>query len=176
MASAGISWIACANDFYRRCFNRAHAGFQTVKLMADAITISKMAQLCGLTPHTLRYYERIGLMQSVGRGTDGHRRYSAQDVEWLAFITRLRTTGMPISRMLEFAALRRAGDSSIPQRRALLETHTDAVRARIDELQSCLTVLQDKVAYYRDLESEKSGKSSSAGLRKTPGIPRQTKR
>ena len=122
--------------------------------MADEITISKMAQLCGLTPHTLRYYERIGLMQSVGRGADGHRRYSAQDVDWLAFITRLRTTGMPISRMLEFAALRRAGDSSIPQRRALLETHTDAVRARIDELHACLTVLQDKVAFYRALESE----------------------
>ncbi len=121
--------------------------------MAGEITISKMAQLCGLSPHTLRYYERIGLMQAVGRGADGHRRYSTQDVDWLAFITRLRTTGMPISRMLEFAAYRRAGDSSIPERRALLEAHTDSVRARIDELQACLVILQDKVGYYRALES-----------------------
>ena len=129
--------------------------------MADELTISSMAQRCGLTPHTLRYYERIGLIQSIARGADGHRRYSAQDVEWLSFITRLRTTGMPIRQMLEFAAHRRVGEQSIPQRRALLESHTAEVRERIGELQACLAILQDKVAYYRDIESSMTSSPQS---------------
>jgi DNA-binding transcriptional MerR regulator len=112
-----------------------------------------MAQRCGLTPHTLRYYERIGLIQSVARGTDGHRRYSAQDIAWVSFITRLKATGMPISRMLEFAAFRRDGDRTVPARRALLEAHMDEVRLHIHELESCLAVLQDKVSHYREVES-----------------------
>lgn len=121
--------------------------------MAEQLTIKRMAERCGLTPHTLRYYERIGLIQPVARGTDGHRRYSAQDVDWVSFITRLKATGMPISRMLEFAALRRQGDPSVPARRMLLEMHMDQVHAHVRELQSCLATLQDKVAYYRSVES-----------------------
>ena len=101
-----------------------------------------MAQRCGLTAHTLRYYERIGLIHAVARGTDGHRRYSAHDLAWVDFLTRLKATGMPISRMLEFAVLRREGDSSVPARRALLEAHMDEVRSHIGELESCLAVLQ----------------------------------
>lgn len=140
--------------------------------MAEEITISKMAELCGLTPHTLRYYERIGLIQSIGRGTDGHRRYSAQDVDWLAFIVRLRTTGMPIRQMLTFAAQRRLGDAGIPARRALLEAHTDEVRQRIADLQSCLDVLQDKVVFYRGVESSmKNPPNSPAEQEKSHGKP-----
>jgi DNA-binding transcriptional MerR regulator len=121
--------------------------------MAEQITISDMAQRCGLTPHTLRYYERIGLIQPVARGSDGHRRYSTQDIAWVDFLTRLKATGMPIRQMLAFAALRRDGDRTAPQRRALLETHTAAVRTHIHNLEACLAVLQDKVTYYRDIEA-----------------------
>jgi DNA-binding transcriptional MerR regulator len=112
-----------------------------------------MAEQCGLTPHTLRYYERIGLIQSVARGTDGHRRYSTQDIAWVSFITRLKATGMPISRMLEFAAFRRDGERTIPARRAMLEVHMDQVHAHIRELETCLAALQDKVNHYRSVES-----------------------
>jgi DNA-binding transcriptional MerR regulator len=120
-----------------------------------------MAERCGLTPHTLRYYERIGLIQPVTRGSDGHRRYSAQDVAWVSFITRLKATGMPISRMLEFAAFRRDGDSTIPARRALLEVHMEQVHAHIHELETCLAALQDKVAYYRSVESSMTSSPQS---------------
>jgi DNA-binding transcriptional MerR regulator len=126
--------------------------------MAEQLTIGEMAKRCGLTAHTLRYYERIGLIQAVARGSDGRRRYVAQDADWIAFINRMRATGMPIARMLEFAAYRREGDSSVPQRRALLEGHTEGVRVHIAQLQECLAVLEDKVRFYRDLESSMTPK------------------
>jgi DNA-binding transcriptional MerR regulator len=124
--------------------------------MAEELTIGKMAQRCGLTAHTLRYYERIGLIQSVTRGTDGHRRYATKDVDWIAFINRMKATGMSIQSMLEFATWRRQGDSSIPQRRELLERHTEGVRAHIQELEAALVVLVDKVAFYRNCETSSS--------------------
>jgi DNA-binding transcriptional MerR regulator len=129
--------------------------------MAEDITIGRMAELCGLTPHTLRYYERIGLIQPVARGLDGHRRYSLQDVDWISFINRMKATGMPIKGMLEFAAWRRQGESSIPQRRAMLEQHTENVRAHIQELESALAVLLDKVAFYRAGESSMTSQSDT---------------
>jgi DNA-binding transcriptional MerR regulator len=127
------------------------------------LTIGMMAQRCGLTAHTLRYYERIGLIQSVARGTDGHRRYSTQDVDWIAFINRMKATGMSIQSMLEFAAWRRQGDSSIPQRRELLERHTEDVRAHIQELEAALAVLVDKIAFYRNSESSMTSLNSTKG-------------
>ena len=121
--------------------------------MTETLTISQMAERCGLSAHTLRYYERIGLIQAVARGTNGHRRYSPLDVDWIAFINRMKATGMTIQRMQEFAELRRKGDRSIPQRRALLERHNEQVQAHIRELEVALEALQDKVAYYRERES-----------------------
>jgi len=141
--------------------------------MAEELTISKMAQRCGLTAHTLRYYERIGLIQAVARGADGHRRYSAQDVDWIAFIKRMKASGMPIKSMLEFAAWRRLGTSSIPQRRALLERHTEGVRAHIQELEAALAVLVDKIAFYRASESAMTSPTNEKG--KAHGKPLRTR-
>ena len=121
-----------------------------------------MAERCGLSPHTLRYYERIGLIQAVCRDPGGQRRYSAQDIDWIAFLNRLRATGMPIRLMLKFAALRRAGEPSVPERRALLEAHMKQVRAHIDELEFCVAALQDKVEHYRQVESSMTSTQPTA--------------
>jgi DNA-binding transcriptional MerR regulator len=121
--------------------------------MTETLTISQMAERCGLSAHTLRYYERIGLVQAVARSTSGHRRYSPQDIDWIAFINRMKATGMSIQKMQEFAELRRKGERSISQRRALLERHNEQVQAHIRELEAALSTLHDKVAYYRECES-----------------------
>lgn len=139
--------------------------------MAEHLTIGKMAQQCGLTSHTLRYYERIGLIQSVARGADGHHRYSVQDIAWVSFITRLKATGMPISRMLEFAAFRRDGDHTVSARRAMLEAHMDNVRSHIRELESCLAALQDKVSDYRSVESAMTSSKPETRKGNTHGQP-----
>ena len=74
--------------------------------MEPHLSIDEVARRTGLTAHTLRYYERIGLIAPVGRAPGGQRRYAASDMAWIEFLLRLRTTRMPIGKMQAFAALR----------------------------------------------------------------------
>lgn len=120
--------------------------------MATHLSIQQMAAHCGLTPHTLRYYERIGLIHAVARDPGGRRRYVAADLEWVRFLTRLRATGMTIADMLRYAAWRREGAATVGLRRALLEEHLGKVRDEIAELQAVSGFLAQKVALYRDME------------------------
>ena len=114
----------------------------------DQYTISEVAAFTGLSAHTLRWYERIGLMPHVDRSHTGQRRFSNKDLSWLAFVGKLRLTGMPVADMVTYAELVRAGDHTFGERQALLEaTRVDVVR-RIAELQDPLTVLDHKISTY----------------------------
>jgi DNA-binding transcriptional MerR regulator len=118
----------------------------------DFLTIEQVAERTGLSAHTLRYYERVRLLDPIGRATSGHRRYAAQDLAWLEFLTRLRTTGMPIRYMQRFADLRRRGNTTIAERRALLEEHKRAVQAHINDLQQNLEMITTKIMDYQRME------------------------
>ncbi|MFB4276959.1 MULTISPECIES: MerR family transcriptional regulator [unclassified Nonomuraea] len=115
------------------------------------MTIQEAAQRSGLSAHTLRYYERIGLIHSVGRNSSGHRDYAESDLRWLDFLTKLRTTGMPIADMCRYAELRRKGEETSDERREMLELHRERVRSRIAELTQDLKVLDTKIDSYRGL-------------------------
>jgi DNA-binding transcriptional MerR regulator len=118
----------------------------------DLLTIEQVAQRSGLSAHTLRYYERAGLLDPVGRASSGHRRYAAHDLAWIEFLTRLRTTGMSIQQMQRFADLRRRGDATIAERLSLLEEHQRTVQARIDDLQRNLDAITAKIIDYQHME------------------------
>jgi DNA-binding transcriptional MerR regulator len=118
----------------------------------ELLTIEQVAERTGLSAHTLRYYERIGLLDPVGRATSGHRRYAAKDLAWIEFLTRLRATGMPIRHMQEFAALRRQGDTTIARRCTLLEAHQQMVQTHIEELQQNLETISQKIEKYHQME------------------------
>ncbi|MFC7976435.1 MerR family transcriptional regulator [Streptomyces cinereoruber] len=111
-------------------------------------TISEVAALTGLTAHTLRWYERIGLMPHVDRSHTGQRRFTTRDLDWLAFVGKLRLTGMPVADMVRYAELVRAGDHTREERRELLEATRRNVLARVTELQETLAVLDVKIAHY----------------------------
>lgn len=114
--------------------------------------IGELATRTGLSPHTLRYYERIGLLPYADRDRSGQRDYDASILNWIDFIGRLKTTGMPIREMLAYAALRERGAGTEMERRQLLEQHRDRVRARLAELSECLLVLDTKIAGYAGTE------------------------
>ena len=110
--------------------------------------IGELARRSGLTAHTIRYYERIGLLPFVARDASGHRDYDASILAWIGFLDRLKTTGMPIRTMLRYAALRRDGPATAPDRRLLLERHRAQVRAHVAALQDALAALDTKIASY----------------------------
>src|ERR1700747_1506919 len=119
-------------------------------------TIRTMAERCGMTAHTLRYYERVGLIQPVGRARNGHRRYSEADAAWLHFLHCMRDTNMPIREMQRYAAMRAMGQSTREQRRQLLEDHRDVIAGKIAALERAHTLLTNKIANYRKVE-ERAG-------------------
>lgn len=121
------------------------------------LTIQQVAESIGLSEHTLRYYERIGLLDPVGRATSGHRRYAAEDIAWLEFLLRLRATGMPIRQMRRYADLRRQGPTTVGERRALLEAHQRQVRQQLAELRANLRIVEAKIAQYKTMEEEING-------------------
>ena len=120
--------------------------------MEPNLTITEVAQRTGLSAYTLRYYERIGLISPVARATGGQRRYAAADMDWLDFLLRLRTTGMPIQGMQAFASLRSEGIATAGARREMLEAHRATVLAQVRALQQSEKVLQAKIAHYRQIE------------------------
>lgn len=115
-------------------------------------SIAQAATRSGLSIDTLRYYERIGLVEPPARDAGGRRTYTDQDLAWLYFLTKLRTTGMPIRMMREYAQLRHFGDATSARRRQILVEHRAEVRERIAELQSCVEVLDYKIENYEKIE------------------------
>jgi DNA-binding transcriptional MerR regulator len=121
--------------------------------MDTLLTIQQVAERTGLSTHTLRYYERIGLIHPVGRSASGHRQYSAADVGWLDFMRCLRSTGMPIRDVKRYADLFAQGDGTLAERRALLEAHRRHIEEDLRELTKNLEAIKYKIAYYAELEA-----------------------
>ncbi|MET4225692.1 MerR family transcriptional regulator [Oerskovia enterophila] len=114
-----------------------------------ALTIAEAAASSGLTVHTLRYYERDGLMlDAVERAPSGHRRYTARDLDWLVLLTRLRGTGMPIREVRAYADLVRAGQGNEAERLRLLHAHRERVRAELAAVQEHLEAIERKIDVY----------------------------
>ena len=119
-------------------------------LVDASLSISEAAERTGLSTHTLRYYEREGLMLGgVGRASSTHRRYSDADIAWVEFLTKLRSTSMPIAKVREYVDLVRQGDTSTRARLTLLLAHRESVIAQLDEMTRSLAAIDFKIAAYR---------------------------
>ncbi|MCG8480033.1 MAG: MerR family transcriptional regulator [Spirochaetales bacterium] len=117
-----------------------------------SLSVGETAERTGLSAHTLRYYEKIGLMNPISRASNGTRCYSADDVGWIEFLKCLRATGMPIGMMKRYMDYQRRGDGSIGNRVRILREHRDAVVERLDEMRRYLEKIDSKIAYYVEEE------------------------
>lgn len=115
--------------------------------MSVNYAIAQAAERSGLSIDTLRYYERIGLVDPPARDSGGRRAYSDDDLSWLEFLTKLRTTGMPIRMMREYAQLKNVPGAA-SRRRQMLVDHRKDVLERIAELQTSLDSLNYKIGFY----------------------------
>ena len=111
-------------------------------------TIDQAAERMGISKHTLRYYEREGLLPAIAKAASGHRRYTDDDLGWVKFLQLLRGTGMPIREMKSFVALTWAGDHTIAQRVEVLEKYRAALRARMAADREHMKYLDHKIDYY----------------------------
>ncbi len=114
-------------------------------------SIQEVSQKTGLSTHTLRYYEKEGLINGISRSQGGFRQYGEEDLERLGLVCCLKNTGMPIQEIARFVQLTREGDHTLAERVALLRAHREKVLARLEEMHAYL----DKVTWKLNFFSEK---------------------
>lgn len=113
------------------------------------LTIAEVSERTGLTPHTLRYYERDGLMlHDVDRTPSGRREYTDQDVNGILMVARLRATGMPVREVRRYAELVRNGQGNEEERLKILEAHRERVLAQLAEVTENLRAVESKIELY----------------------------
>ena len=122
--------------------------------------ISEIAKLSGLSIHTLRYYEKEGLLSNISRNSAGRRAYSDSDIAWLEWIQRLKSTGMSLADIKQFSQLRSQGDASLGDRKNMLIDHARQLKADIERLQAELAIVEYKVGAYQEKENEAFGSSA----------------
>ena len=115
-----------------------------------ALSIAEAAEASGLSVHTLRYYERAGLLEPVSRNGSGHRRYREAELERITFLTKLRATGMPIREVRRYAELMKSGEATNEERLALLEAHRDNVLVGLEATARNLELVEWKIGVYKE--------------------------
>lgn len=120
--------------------------------------IAEVSEQYGVSPDTLRYYERIGLIQPVNRNSGGIRDYGEQDLKRIEFIKCMRNAGLPIEILIEYISLVQQGDATIEARRKILMEQRKRLMARQEEMQKTLDLLNHKIEVYDNvlLKKEKA--------------------
>ena len=112
--------------------------------------ISEVSNQCGVSPHTLRYYEPIGLLSPVSRNNGGIRDYSELDVQRVEFIKCMRNAGLTIEVLLEYFNLLQQGDQTMEARKQILVEQRDQLMLKLAEMQQTLDLLNYKISYYEN--------------------------
>ena len=132
-------------------------------------TPAKAAEKIGISAHTLRFYNKEGLLPNVGRDEHGNRRFTDNDLQWLSLLQCLKNTGMSLKDIKRFAECTTIGDDTIDERLALFESQTENVKCQIAELKRYLNLLEYKLAFYQ--KAKALGSVEAVNL---PQIPETT--
>ena len=120
------------------------------------MTITEVSEMYGVSPHTLRYYEKVGLIPPVPR-LNGIRDYGEMDCRFVNFVTKMRGIQMPIETLIRYMQLCRQGDESVEERKQIMMTYRDVLSAEIADKKLLLKNINSKIATYeqRLLEVER---------------------
>lgn len=112
------------------------------------MTIKEVCEKYGITPDTLRYYERVGVIPTVARTKGGIRDYSDEDISWVENAICMRSAGLPVEMLIEYVRLYREGDSTFQERRDLLMKAREEIAAQLAKYQATMDKLDYKISRY----------------------------
>jgi len=115
------------------------------------MNIQKFSKITNISAHTVRYYEKIGLLKNISRNASGHRWFTEKDIIWIGFIKRLKDTGMALANILKYADLRDEGVSTSQLRMQILQQHAQLLEEKIAEEQFHLKMLKEKIEHYANV-------------------------
>lgn len=110
--------------------------------------IKEVCEKYGLTPDTLRFYEKIGLLPRVKRDKNGIRDYSEEDCRWIEFIKCMRSAGIEIEALVRYVKLFQEGEATLKERKQILIEQRNKLQAKIQEMQKALERLNYKIEVY----------------------------
>lgn len=119
------------------------------------MNIKNFSKLSGISSHTIRYYEKLGLLRSIHRNASGYRDFNNDDLLWVEFVKRLKDTAMPLKDIQTYARLRFEGEATQELRMNLLKKHAIQLEEKINSEKDHLRKLKLKVAHYEKLISAK---------------------
>ena len=112
------------------------------------MTISQVCSQYGLTPDTLRYYEKVGVIPEVHRTDSGIRDYDEAAIGWVENAVCMRSAGVPVESIIEYVRLYQAGDTTLQARRDLLKNvHTSLLKQR-QQMDAAIDRLAYKISRY----------------------------
>ena len=114
-------------------------------------TIKQISEKTNLTEHTIRYYDREGLIPLITRTKSGIRQFSEDDLEWINLICCLRNSGMPLQEIKEFMQLCLKGKDSLEERRELLIRHRTRIQEQMANLENSLNIVNFKIEHYKEI-------------------------
>lgn len=118
------------------------------------MNISQISEILNISSYTLRYYEKLGFIKNIKRDKSGKRDYSEQDLKWIEFLLRLKKIKMPIEKIKMYSDLRYIGDTTVKDRRMMLEDQKKKLLAQIDEIEESIEYLDNKIEIYNRMEDE----------------------
>ena len=116
----------------------------------EVMKIAEVSERYAISTDTLRYYERIGLIQPVNRNGSGIRDYCEIDLRRVEFIKCMRSAGLPVEVLIEYVGLVQQGDGTIQARKEILKEQRELLAARMEEMQKTLEVLDHKIEVYEN--------------------------
>lgn len=122
--------------------------------------IKELSEATGLTNYTLRYYEKVGLIQDVKRDENGIREYTNRDIGWIEFLKCMKKTGMPIEDLKLYADSFYAQEPDVTERVKVLEEHKKRLLSEIETLKEAAKIVDHKVEYYKQFQEDQKSKSS----------------
>ncbi|WP_348766231.1 MerR family transcriptional regulator [uncultured Salinisphaera sp.] len=112
------------------------------------MNIGEFAARTGVSADTLRYYEKVGVLRQITRDASGHRVFGERDLDWIAFVLRLKATAMPLADIRRYAQLRAEGVATLVERRRMLERHAQHLEDKLARDRDHLAAIRAKIAYY----------------------------
>lgn len=138
-------------------------------------TIKEASERLGCPAHTIRFYEKEGLLPYIKRDKNGNRLFEQEHLEWIRLMTCFRATGMKLSLLKEMVNLALDGDSTIPQRKAILNRYKEDLFRRQNELAEALDAVNNKLSIYEDIEKGRIPSESQLLIKMEESEPEQTR-
>ena len=115
------------------------------------MTISEVCKLYDLSADTLRYYEKIGLLDFVQRNPNGIRNYQDSDLRRIEFIRHMRNAGLSIEVLIRYIELFHQGNHTIPERKQILIEQRVLLKSKIEDMHKTMNRLDYKIDNYENI-------------------------